>query len=268
MFEGLKQGKIRKKASGHDTVILTIAFDHPELISAQIELIKRTCRGGYVHMIADNSPDRSVRAEIKHAVEAFSDPQFIYYSLPLEQVYDSSRSHGTALNYVYDHIISSLDDAVYLLTIDHDIFPFKEFSVKEMLGEQDFYGLPQTREEKWYLWPGFSAWRIDRVRPDFMPVPGLDTGGGSYERIFKDLSMSDHDLATERYVDIYDHIVERSDKKDIERTPQNSIVSVIGDSWVHLIDGGDRDGTGLRGYKLDYVLDRIRSGSAVKEWAE
>ncbi len=40
----------------------------------------------------------------------------------------------------------------------------------------------QSIDEKWYLWPGFSFWNVEKMREfknkelNFEPVPRLDTG--------------------------------------------------------------------------------------------
>ncbi|PWT26239.1 hypothetical protein [Butyrivibrio fibrisolvens] len=168
-----------------DTALITIAFNDEEYIVKQIELVNRFCADNYIYVIADNSNDMTKSETIQASIEKSGCDRTVYIKLPSNPFSKKgfgSISHGVALTRMVK-FLSNRPGIAYIGTLDHDIFPYKKFSVKEYLNQQVFYGLMQSIDEKWYLWPGFSFWNVEKMREfknkelNFEPVPGLDTGG-------------------------------------------------------------------------------------------
>ena len=79
-----------------------------------------------------------------------------------------------ALNYAYNNLKNDFD---YLFFMDHDLFPIKNFSIEEILGDNIIAGCEQIISNKRYLWPGCIMFTNLNEDFDFTPVNGLDTGG-------------------------------------------------------------------------------------------
>ena len=124
-------------------LLVTIAFNHEELIKKQIEMVKHHIKNTpYHHILVDNSSDNSKRKAIKAVcdsmeVEYFATPRYFTW-LTWNALFSPSYSHGAALNWAYYHIIQSSKPKHFVL-LDHDIIPIKPFDFIDALGPQDFY---------------------------------------------------------------------------------------------------------------------------------
>ena len=238
-----------------DTVILTIAFNNVYVIKEQIELIEKFCKNNYIHIIADNSTDIKKRNEIKNICQ--KKINIYYYSLPEKNPYnnyDSSSSHGASINYLWINILSKLDNIKYILLLDHDIFPTKEFDLKNMLYNTPFYGVVKERKMGWYLWPGFSCFKknfCDRKKLDFLPSKYGDTGSANYEILYKNFDLKTIKKASDVYVDLALQNVEKDDLY----VDQKNKIEIIDDTWVHLINAADWAGTGSVEQKFKKMRD-------------
>ena len=75
-----------------------------------------------------------------------------------------------------------------MLFLDHDIFPIKNFSVKEVLKDKIIAGIGQTKINKTYMWPGCFALDNQKAQQNLVDFStnsefGLDTGGNLYRLV-------------------------------------------------------------------------------------
>lgn len=212
-------------AAGRTLDIVTIAYNNTRVIEHQIRLIAEYVLDPCCYIVADNSPDVVTRAEMR---ELCARRGVSYIGLP-KNPYSGrspSRSHGLALNWVYRHYVSHRQTQ-YFGFIDHDIFPIRRTSVIDLLDRQKVYGLIQERDDRWYLWPGFSFFRYDYVKDkhlDFGPSIGLDTGGGNWASLYMYLDRSQLVIPTHSYRQIRDG-----------DSPQSDWIEYVGD-WLHIFN--------------------------------
>ena len=244
--------------------IITIAYNHVKLIEKQIELVKRYCRDeGYRHVIVDNSPKKSSREQIKMICEQ---EDVDYVSVPCyidklisHKLFGNGLSHGAALNWMFYHfLIHNRPESFALL--DHDVFPLKEFSLKEILGTHDFFGVERNMGVGWYLWPGwcvFSYDVVEKCRPNFLPVfvkrMYLDSGGGNYKRMY-----SQYALNTISFPKVVTKRVKRTEGlykyNDIYH---GDCLQYIDNAWLHIINGSNCAHIPGKEQYVDYILDNL-----------
>lgn len=127
------------------TGIVSVAFNNSKLIFYQIKLFKKYCKDDYDINIIDNSNNIQ---ELKKIKEICVENNVSYFA-PNINVTDASNHHGLALNYAYNSLKNNFD---YLLFIDHDVFPIKEFSVEAILGDNVMAGFEIIQNNVMYLW--------------------------------------------------------------------------------------------------------------------
>jgi glycosyltransferase involved in cell wall biosynthesis len=245
-----------KRERSRDTLIITIAFNNEQVIEKQIELLSEFCKDNYMYIVADNSTNKQKSLAIEKICNKHS---IFYYRLPELNPfngYDPSSSHGASLNYIWRNIISKLDSVKYLMLLDHDIFPTNSFSVKEMLGNQDFYGLVKIRELGWYLWPGFSCFLREYLlnrEVNFLPSKYGDTGSSNYLSIYKYYDLNKIVQATNEYVNLD---ITDINEKDTYIDQKNRLELMDG-HWIHLINAADWAGIGNMDKKFNKMLQFI-----------
>lgn len=159
------------------TVAAIINYESPQFLMRQIVRIK-LFMGPTKIIIFDNSPNPNL-----YNMQSVSEMCGAYYALtPRGNEKDPSRHHAQALNYAYSSL-RNIYDIVGLF--DHDVFPIAENDIYSRAEEYDFCGLSQIYNEQEYLHPGYLFINTSRVRDelDFMPSPGVDTGGQLSELI-------------------------------------------------------------------------------------
>jgi glycosyltransferase involved in cell wall biosynthesis len=185
-----------KKLSRNAIWIFCVAFNNPPLIEKQIELFQKNSDENTILIIADNSSDTKKRTTIQHICEKGN---VRYINLPKNPRTQPSLNHGLALNWLYYNVIKKEHPWAFGF-IDHDIFPTRTIDIAGKLNDHDAYGLKIERKNgalsAWYLWPGFCFYQgnyFNNVKPNFSCViisrwngyVGLDTGGGNFEKIYK-----------------------------------------------------------------------------------
>jgi len=212
--------------------ILTIAFNNLETIQTQVTYLKKYLKDNFKYIVVDNS----TKEEASTQIEKYCKKMKISYVRLLNNPYngvDPSRSHGMALDWSYRNIIKN-SRSRYFGTIDHDIYPVKNTSIIQFLKKTKVWGHYHERENRWYLWPGFSFFDkngLENINVDFLPVPGLDTGGANWESIYKYLNRNEIKWPVHRYI-----------RYRPGKIVQSSSVEQIGD-WIHLINAsGWKDG--------------------------
>ncbi len=166
-------------------VLATVAFNDPEAIAWQWQLVRRYVPNA-LYLIADNSASESKATAIAEIARAHA---IAYVRLPANPWRWPSRSHGLALNWVWQNVIR-LGEPEAFGFIDDDIFPTEPNDPFAPLATQDFFGLARTAGPRWFLWAGFCVFRFDRVKHaplDFGQdwFAGLDTGGGNWQVLYR-----------------------------------------------------------------------------------
>lgn len=163
--------------------IIIITYNNAQLICKQVELIRRFCKDDFDIVIIENSNVQDITDAIKY----YNDTKLncIYYKT-LSTENNSSNGHTFAANFAYDKLKNNYD---YFAFLDFDLFPLKDFSIKEILKDKVMAGLAQCKSKK-YFWPGclfFDNTKIDHDLIDFSinRELELDTGGNFYKVIEK-----------------------------------------------------------------------------------
>jgi hypothetical protein len=248
--------------------IITVAYNHAKLIEKQIELVKKYVKDeNYRHVIVDNSPQKSVRKQIKQiceheGVDYISVPLFIDKQIS-HKLFGNGLSHGAALNWMFYHVLVPNQPALFAL-LDHDVLPLKAFSLKEKLGLCDFYGVERNMGVGWYLWPGWCIFKydvIEKCRPNFLPVfvdgVYLDSGGGNYKRFYSQYSLKDIDfpeVKTKR-VKQTEGLFKHDD------IYHGDCLQYIDHAWLHIINGSNCAHIPGKEEYVDYVLDNLEKYS-------
>lgn len=208
-------------------LIATISMNNLDVIKYQHLYLNKNMKEEFHYLVADNSNKEDISSEI---LKYCNSNKILYIKLPINHFLSNpSKSHGSALNWVYKNIIEKLKPKFFGF-IDHDIFPYKETSITHLV-HQDIFGLTQERNEKWYLWAGFCFYeyhKISKYKLNFMPCTGLDTGGSNYYSLYKNINKEKLYKIKQKYLNI-EKKVEIKEILDINKT-----VEIIGD-WVHLM---------------------------------
>lgn len=172
------------------TIIPIIFFNEPEFLIRQYEQLKLHCRDQFMLVVVDTSSDEEASKALKYHAAI----RGLQYVRVKTSVSDPSQSHAFAANFISQWIEKYEYD--YKMYLDHDCFPVEDFSACQLLEDNvDVAGLPQTRGDKTYFWPGCLVARKG-VELDFNVAPGLDTGGMTYKAI----EQYNYDVFDEQYV--------------------------------------------------------------------
>lgn len=239
-------GQILARTRGQDAILVTIAFNKPQLIELQIEMLCRHFRDSFSLVIADNSSDPAARGEIQALCERNG---VFYVSLPPNPAATGSASHGLAMNWVYHRILSRAPTE-YFGFLDHDIFPIRSVSYRDTIREQRSYGHFQTAKDHLFYWPGLCFFSVDYFRPrgaNFLPVmfgeTYGDTGASNWLRHYRHLDVAAIRSFTLR--DVWaDHPERPYLKLDLGHKERLShyvanAITLFDDDWVHLVNGSN-----------------------------
>jgi hypothetical protein len=209
--------------------LVTVAYNEPDLIIEQHKRLGQHLTDPYHYTVIDNSLDAAARQTILDWAQREG---VAYVGLPLNPFSGRrpSDSHGLALNWTYEHYLKPRS-AAYVGFLDHDLWPIGRVSVVPLLQTQPAFGSLQERGERWYLWPGFAFFRGDLLakhHPDFMPSPGLDTGGGNWSKLFSALDRAAWRFPVRQYRKVAD-----------EGNAQADVMEMFDGSWRHLINGSN-----------------------------
>lgn len=247
----------KSKLENANLIIITIAFNNIEIIKLQHSYLKQNLKEKFDYIIVDNSNLENISFQI---FEYCMENNISYIKLPLNPFSGNpSKSHGIALNWAYEHIIK-IFKPVFFGFIDHDILPFKETSITPFI-KDGIFGLIQERNEKWYLWPGFCFYEynfISKIKLNFMPTIGLDTGGSNYYSLYKNINKNNIYKIKQIYFDL--------EKKETVDKFNNigEIVEIIG-NWVHIMRTSNWNNQNYnKNYNLNKILDIIKNISPIK----
>ena len=230
----VSEAEDRRDAAALD--VATVSFNSAIVVRYQAKLLRKYLRDAYAYTVFDNSPPGPRREAIR---ELCVGDGIGYVELPATPFAGNpSKHHGAALNWVCRRYFAARGAPCYGF-LDHDIFPWRSTSIVDRLTGAAMFGRIDERDERWYLWPGFCFYSRACVRPerlDFLPAPGLDTGGGNWRRIYRRI-----DRARVPAVEaILEALREGGDK-------QADMVERMGD-WLHTINASEwKDAKGKMG---------------------
>lgn len=259
--------------SGHENdcemLLVTIAYNKEDLIEFQIAQIRKHVKDvGYKMLVVDNSTKRCKRKKInklceKQGVEYVAVPRWLN-KIVLTKLLWFGSSHGLALNWMYYHVLRPMRPRRFAL-LDHDLFPFRDCKLTELLDNKPFYGAARDYGDSWYLWAGFSIFlfdKIDAVDPDFLPVivngKYLDAGGGNFLRLY-------------RYHRDKSRVFASTVTTRVQHTPTLSIpndvyhgdcIQIIDKQWMHLVNGSNYanvDGMNPKTQKMLSILSEMEN---------
>ena len=185
----LKQGVIQNNLTmtsenKNEVAIIIITYNNSQLIKKQVECIRWFCKDDADIIIVDNSTDADTIAAIKY----YNDTELHCKYLKTDATSkNGSESHCFSANLSY---LKFKDDYKFIMYLDFDCFPIKDFSIKELLAGKIMTGMGQRKGELEYFWPGCTMWdneQIDRNLVNFAVSHELelDTGGMMFKIIEK-----------------------------------------------------------------------------------
>lgn len=177
--------------------VIIITYNNADLLDKQIECFKRFCKDSYELVVIDNSTEQSVIDAIEYKCK-ISGLRLIKTTASSQ---DGSDSHAFAANLSYTKLQGEFG---FMLYLDHDCFPIKEFSVANILKDKVMAGLGQEKKGITYFWPGCVMWDQMAVnmapqKINFSPEYGLDTGGALH-RIMRELGNDKLIFFNERHM--------------------------------------------------------------------
>lgn len=212
-------------------VIISVAFNNVDLIRKQIELSSVCFPADHIFVVADNSNNLLKRKEMRDLCVS---SDVCYIDLPKNLRTQANLSHGLVLNWLFYSFIKTIKPYAFGF-IDHDIFPLEKVNIKEKLNNFSFYGLQNKKDndylKAWYLWAGFCFFKLSElsnkkinfssvVVSDWRGYLELDTGGGNFESVYKDIDANDVLFAKyslgengTEYIDEWQHISKASFKE-------------------------------------------------------
>lgn len=231
-----------------ELLVVTIAFNKPDLIKKQLELMQENFKDkDYIHVIADNSNKKALREEIadicnKANVRYVPVPRFLN-QLSRTRLFWYGVSEGTALNWLWNKYIIGIKPR-RMAIIDHDLLPIKETSLIDKLGTNDFYGADRFRgDSSWYLWPGYVIFNCNKMwdkrisfQPCFIGKTFLDAGGWMYHSLYKDYKRDNNMFAK---VETYNIVNDKNQKNRNDDIYHRNCIQIIDGSWLHLINGSN-----------------------------
>lgn len=225
--------------------LVSIAFNNEIVIGYQIKLLKKYLIDEFSYTVVDNS---SNPAKQKVIAQLCIDSG-VNYVLPPSNPFlgeVGSGSHGATLNWAYKNFICSRKPK-YFGFLDHDVFPVERTSILENLSDFPIFGKIDVRGDRWYLWSGFSFFCYDFLKGekvDFMPEPGVDTGGKNWHSVY---SKIDKSLLSPLAIS-YDNLRPGDNK-------QTDLYERMG-SWIHTVNASEWVGAPHKNTLVANLLDR------------
>lgn len=250
------------RLQSHSMILVTVAFNNPELIKAQIKALNSKLTDDYLLVVCDNSSLPKAREQIKVDCQELNT---IYQtSHKVTAKFANSASHGKALDWIFGQILP-VSDCKWIGSLDHDIFPRTKTSLEKKIQKALCYGLRQERGDKWYLWPGFQLFRakvLKNSKFSFMPASGLDTGGANWNWIYSKLPKHKVIFANQSYR----QLVQKSGKASLlpltkqeqkeQLVESDNLVEVL-DDWNHFFNGSDWKQTGNKITSITNIVNHL-----------
>ena len=146
--------------------LATIAYNHPRLISEQIRLIGKNLYDRHELVVFDASSSEKESVAIRGICEAHE----------TRVVRLDMHTHHEALNLAAMWLRAA--EAPYIGFLDHDIFPIRPTSLRDLIEGAGFYGVGQRHPATGhlYLWPGFCFFSREWLAGRPLDFSGLRDG--------------------------------------------------------------------------------------------
>ena len=206
------------------SVIAIVAFEQPWALNWLLQMAKKNLRESSV-LVFDNSRNPALRHEIE-AVCIAND--VLYFSLPENSTKHVNRSHGMAMSWIFDNVITTIEPNQFAF-IDHDLIPVSHVDFSNALESQPFFGRRGGKMlDYWSLWAGYCFFDFEFLRYkkinflyDFSR--GLDTGGRNWDSIYSLFDQTKIKFASRVFNKIY-----------LPDFPDGVRVEFIDEKWVHM----------------------------------
>lgn len=213
-------------SSDLDLLLITVAFNNPQILEWQLSLCKKFIRDKYIHIILDNSSDNNARGKNKQICLRHNIQYIPLPNNPWSGIHNS-RSHGISLDWAVKNIIPLFSVKVVGF-LDHDIFPVKEQCILSSMEDKLCMGVRQVRGKCWYLWPGFLFIAKDVITKNrnfsMLPTSYTDTGGALWKILFSKICSDEV-----KFIDEKEYILREGCVK------QSSSCYLLGD-WLHSVN--------------------------------
>lgn len=199
--------------------IFTFAFNRPDILELQVDCLKKFLLNDFVINVIHDTRNGHLVQEFTDVCDKLRNKydglEIIYCQHNSLEGLQSSEYHSEVLQWTYDTIVKSINDAI-ILFLDHDIFLIEELNLIEEMLEYDIVGLLQERAHIKYVWPGLVAFKresFSNINWKCGEIEGqkVDSGGGTYtilrdEKIrykntgaaypdsYKNLVLTDHNV--------------------------------------------------------------------------
>lgn len=222
-----------------------ICYNISSLIKLQLDCLRKFCLDDYDVLVVDNSSDLKIAEEIKYFTSIEMNCTYIKTSA---SSLNGSASHAFASGVAY----LKVKDHPYVVFLDHDLFPVKEFSVIETLGDKYLAGIGQAKGEHTYMWPGalyINNKIIDKELVDLSPdhSKNMDTGGRLY-------------LAIERYGKdacvFFDEMYEQN--PNFTKSSRNFYAMINGGTFLHFLSGSNWDGLNDHQERINSLINIVK----------
>jgi len=138
--------------------IFTYSFNNPKYLEYQNKLLKKFLTEPFEFICIDNSIDMSIRQQLREVCNTNN----IRYEI--NQKPDHSlhgTSHYSAVQWSFDTFMANGSGIAVIL--DHDMFPIKPISIKNLLNNADIAGAPQSGQNVTYLHPSLIIMNLDTL---------------------------------------------------------------------------------------------------------
>jgi hypothetical protein len=147
-------------------IIIIVNFNKPDFLAVQIPLILNNIEPDGIHVVNTGNRNNGCKE-----IAAKYDCKYTYLQVGTN---DFSKSHAIALNVAYS--FNRLDHEIIGI-LDHDCFPIKPINISAEMEGKLFFASNQERKGVLYPNPACLFIRTSIGSLDFMPCPGMDTGG-------------------------------------------------------------------------------------------
>ena len=164
--------------------IVIVVYNIADLIVKQVACIRKFCTDENDIIIVDNSTNK----EVSDAIVYYNNTTLnCKYNKTQASSSNSSESHAFACNWAFQTLAGKYD---YFCYLDHDNFPIRNFSVKEILKDKVIAGLGQKPKDTKYFWAGCVMFNIAKIEKELVNFCvnhdlQIDTGGMLYKVIEK-----------------------------------------------------------------------------------
>lgn len=228
------------------TGIIIITYNIPvDVVLTQIRCIEKHCKDDFQIVIVDNSDEREAIDTIAYHVNL---NQSISYFKTNSSSKNGSDSHAFAANFAYSTLKAKYD---HMLFLDHDCIPIKDFSIKEMLGEDKCFAGIGHGVKKRYFWPGCFALNNAAIGKDgvnFSPSHELtlDTGGHTFELIEK--------YGEDKAIFFNEEYAQNEHFTEI---PYNYYALINNQMFIHFVNGSNWNVSGNHNERINSLLNIV-----------